>query len=144
MKAVETKEYISIIEECFSLDEELCKKWHIAAPGTSEECSKKTVDDLNKAHISFKFYKVMLQKKLVGFYGTEEIGNKLYVNTIFIKPKYRNKDLSIKFLKLIPRPFTTYLYAKNERAINWYLKNGGKVKMNFVFNQNPAVEIEVR
>jgi hypothetical protein len=65
---------------------------------------------------------------MVGFFGTEEY---IYVNTIFVNPSYRKSEYMKAFYKcltsIVGDNYITALYKKNTRAIQFYIKNNGKV-----------------
>lgn len=111
------------VTECFTSDPDLLEKWHIAAPGTLDECVSKTMKDVEKLDDSFKFYTVIVDGSLVGYWGTQ-FGK--YINLIFIKPLFRCKSFVTKFLKEIcdrmPDEFLTAVYEKNEPAVRFYAK----------------------
>lgn len=117
-----------LIESNFKLDKDLIKKYHIEEGNCYKTASKRTYNDLLKADKSFKLYGVFFKEDLLGFFGTE-FNN--YVNTIFVKPIYRNKEYMKNFFSLIKETvgdkFYTALYNKNTRAIDFYKKNGGVV-----------------
>lgn len=117
-----------LIESNFKLDKDLIKNYHIEDKNCYKVASKRTYDDLLKADKSFELYGVFLKDDLLGFFGTE-FNN--YINTIFVKPIYRNKEYMKQFFNLIKKTvgdkFYTALYNKNTRAINFYKKNNGVV-----------------
>ena len=118
----------NLIEDNFKLDKELIEKYHIEEGNDYKKCSKRTFEDLQNVDESFKLYGYFEDDKLIGFFGTE-LGN--YINTIFVKPEYRNKEYMNKFvdsiLDTVGNKFYTALYNKNTRAINFYKKLGGQV-----------------
>ena len=117
-----------IIEDNFKLDKDLIYKYHIESGNDYKKCSLRTYNDLLKADNSFNFYGVFEGTNLIGFFGTEYTN---YVNTIFVKPEYRNRRYMKKFFSLVKskvdNEFYTALYKKNKRAINFYLKNNGNI-----------------
>lgn len=60
-----------------------------------------------------------------------------------INKKHRNKEELSKFWDKIKSKlgddFNCFLWSKNERAINWLLKMGMKIKNEFEFNNNKIV-----
>ena len=134
----------SLIEDNFKLDKELIEKYHIEEGNDYKKCSLRTFTDLQNDvdHDSFKLYGVYNNGDMVGFFGTE-FNN--YINTIFVKPEYRTKEYMNFFINyitmIVGKKFYTALYTKNERAIEFYKKIGGKVMENL--NDGKAVFIKV-
>lgn len=74
-----------------------------------------------------RYYKVIYQKKPIGYFVTFE--NVLYSFAINIK--YRKKDILLhwwkELKKTLNKGFTCYLDEQNERAINFLQKNNMKI-----------------
>jgi hypothetical protein len=120
---------LDVIQNNFKLDKDLIDMYHIESGKGYEICSLRTYNDLkDKTDPSFKFYGVYKEDELIGFFGTE-LG--YYVNTIFVKPEYRNKETMSNFYKCLTDiagdTFVTALYSKNTRAIDFYLRNNGNI-----------------
>jgi hypothetical protein len=119
------------IEGClrkyFSTDKDLIDKWHIASGKDLEHCVQRTLKDL-KTNVfpSFVFYEI---ENDVGFFGIEESGE--YLTTFFINPKNRNKeDIKViwnTMLEALKPNFKSGLFKKNTPAINFFLKNEGRM-----------------
>jgi len=123
----------SIIENGFKLDKDLIGIYHIESGTDYKTCATRTYNDLKNTTLpSFKFYGVFEDDDLVGFFGTEDIDHGVhYVNTIFVKPEYRNRAAMKGFYKcltdIVGNNYVTALYKKNSRAIDFYLNNNGKI-----------------
>lgn len=135
----------SVILESFKTDQELIDTYHVVSGSGLDNCVNKTFNDLNKADPSFKFYLLEDNNKQLGFFG-KEYSN--YLTTIFIHPDYRNKQSVSKIWNLIKNefttPFYTAIYKKNTRALNFYLKNNGRIIREDVYENNPFVLIEFK
>lgn len=122
-----------IIKECFSSDNELLEKYHIYSGKGIDSCVEKTFQDLSSLKDNYKFFKVISEDKLVGFFGIEKVENLIGLSGFFIKPEYRkNKQ---EFWKLIKKemnykPFLCGIFKKNTRAINFLKSMSGKVILN--------------
>lgn len=132
-----------LIEDNFKLDKELIEKYHIEEGNDYKKCCLRTYNDLQKdVDNSFKLYGVFDNNNLIGFFGTE-FDN--YINTIFVKPEYRNKKYMEFFTNYmfltVGNEFYTALYTKNKRAIEFYKKLGGKIVKDL--NDKNAVLIKV-
>lgn len=127
------------VRECFATDPELLEKWHIAAPGTLDQCVEKTAKDAEGFDLSFRFYLAFVGEELVGYWGTEW---DRYLNLIFVKPNYRKPNFMKDFWKYIKRSmngrFATAVYARNLPAIGFYSKHGKKIQ-EFQIHGHPAV-----
>lgn len=126
MKAKLTKNIQSVIERCYSNDDELLEKWHIIAPTTHRSAVLHTLSVFRKSD-KFKMYELFEKGKFAGYIGVEETDLK-YINGFFIMPKYRKKEYFEKFFDMIRHLVGegAYIpvYAKNERAATWLAKNG--------------------
>lgn len=124
----ETKDYYNIIKECYSNDQELLDKWHIVSGTNLDNCVNDTMTRIKSYKNNCKFFNIYKEDKLIGFFGT--IWNN-YLLTFFVMPEYRKKeymkDIWNLFTKDLQKPFYSSLYDKNERAINFFLKNNGKI-----------------
>jgi len=129
MQVKEIELSLDIIESHFKMDEDLLNIYHIEAGNGYKQCALRTFEDLkNTTFPTFKFYGVYEDEKMVGFFGTEEY---IYVNTIFVNPSYRKSEYMKAFYKcltsIVGDNYITALYKKNTRAIQFYIKNNGKV-----------------
>lgn len=121
-----TKNFKSVLSECFSTDPILVEKYHISAGEGLEACVEKTFEDLMKANVSF--YVVSSEKETIGFFGIEHIDNYKALTGFFIKPEYRS--LKKDFWKTIQKTmdnksFLCGVYNKNTRAIKFLKEMGG-------------------
>lgn len=118
------------IRECFASDPALTAKWHIAAPGTVDECVNRTMQDIETTFDlnSFRFYRAYSGDELIGYWGTE-FGQ--YVNLIFLKPSYRTTEYREKIWseieKTVAPKFYTAVYSKNLPAVKFYSARGTKI-----------------
>lgn len=142
----EIKLSYSLIEDNFKLDKELIEKYHIEEGNDYKKCSLRTYNDLIETtdKNSFKLYGVYQDDQLIGFFGTE-FNN--YINTIFVKPEYRNKECMKLFtnyiIDVVGKEFYTALYKKNTRAINFYIKLGGKIMKELKEHNAVIIKVEV-
>jgi hypothetical protein len=141
---LEVSNDLQIVRTMFSLDQDLIEKYHIYAGKGLEACCDKTIEDLKKADESFKLFSIKDEDEIIGFFGKERTN---YLNTIFIHPEYRTKEKMGEIWELIksefPKVFYTALYKVNERAINFYLRNKGKVIKEMNVNNNLIVLLEI-
>lgn len=140
------EEVKSIIHECFSGDKELIEKYHIKAGTSLEECVEDTFNVLKTCvNFDFEFYKVMNKSGIVcGFIGVEPAG--CFLTTFCIKQRYRVSEYKDAFWNLIMKifkgeSFNSGLYKKNDRAINYLIKNGCEIKSESKYNDHPIVII---
>lgn len=136
----------SIICECFSGDNELVSKYHIKAGTSLEECVEDTFNVLKTGvNFDFEFYKVLNSAGVVcGFIGVEPGIN--FLTTFCLKKRYRLNEYKDALWNLIVEifkgeSFNSGLYKKNERAINYLIKNGCEIKSESRYNDHPIVII---
>lgn len=142
MNYYQEQNYEKYIEIMFPLDKDLIEKYHIEAGNGEEKCTARTISDIKTTtNEDFKFYIITEGNEVIGFFGEEF--NKKYINTIFVSPFYRNKEKMKEIWNLISshfmKPFATSLYKKNSRCIDFYIKNGAKIKKEFISNNNDVV-----
>lgn len=94
-----------------------------------------------------EFYTVIENDKLIGYFGKEvAIGNVKYLTGFFINPEYRTKDYTSKFWNLIKDTmsgrFYCGLYKKNTPAIDFIVKNSGKLVLELDFNKSVIFQVE--
>lgn len=142
MHTLEISNIHSHIEAMFPLDKDLSDKYHVSSGSNVQACIERTKFDLSFVDKSNKFYVLYNGDEEIGFFG-KEFDN--YLNTLFIVPAYRNKEIMPAIWNTIKssftKPFYTALYSKNNRAIEFYKKNGGSVEKTFSFCNEPAVMI---
>ena len=135
----DASEIKSIMQECFAADKDLLNKWHISAPASLEVCVEKTFNDMKKVDSSFQFFVAFVQGTLVGYWGVE---SGCYMNLIFVKPEYRNKEFLTLFWNEIEARmgdrFYTAIYSKNKPANDFYSKLGTTID-TFELDGHPAV-----
>lgn len=119
------------IDECreflmthYGEDSDLINTYHIASGSGVKGCVDRTMSDLSGC-IDLRVFKI--DDSCV--FGMELDGD--YLNLIYIRPQFRNKDSMGKIWSTIrstlSKKFVTALHNKNTRAINFYLKNKGIV-----------------
>ncbi len=128
MYYLEATNYKEFLFECFGTDPELIEKWHIESGTNLETCVERTFKDLQNNKV--KFYILIDNNNLIGYFGKEENNNSLYLTGFFIKPEFRTKEIVKKFWNCVNTEFmgdTFYcgIYKKNEPAYNFLLKNEG-------------------
>lgn len=115
------------VAECFSLDQALISKFHIYSGKGLDACIEKTVDDLEAAP-ELSFFLLMDEEALVGYFGKESSN---YLSTIFIHPKYRDRESIGKVWNQIcsefPSEFYTSIFKKNEPAVRFFTRNGTQI-----------------
>lgn len=126
MKAIPIDNYSSLIFECYETDNELIEKWH-TENSNLEKCVEFEIDYLKTNNVSV--YKLLDDsKETVGYFGEQFINNTNYLTGFFIKPEYRKKQYIKEFWNIVNllfenQVFYAGLHKKNERAINFLLKN---------------------
>ena len=71
---INRNDYYDIVWRCFEGDDELMDRWHVVAPASLNNAVDDTVNVLrNELDCSFKFFKVLLDSDVIGFFGTEKI-----------------------------------------------------------------------
>lgn len=141
---IEVKNFKEEIKRGFATDEALLSSFHVYAGKGLDACVEKTCSDLmDDTHHSFRFYNVYKSDELVGFFGEEDVDGTRVINTVFVYPQHRNKNVMFDFVELLAPPFITGLYAKNIPAINFYKKNGGKIIKEFKHDGHNAVILVV-
>lgn len=119
----------------FQDDEELLTNIHIS-PGTLDHCVDHTFESIKKEADFYKgdiaFYIVSCNGVHVGF--TITINNDPRPNELYsfgINIKHRNKDLLVGWLKavseLLAYSYYIVLWSKNDRAIQFFKRNGFSV-----------------
>jgi hypothetical protein len=136
VKRISKNELPRVVEIAFRGDTDLFKKYHQA--NSDEETSiKNTVDRIiDTATIyDLTFYKVIFEKKVIGYFVVAEEPKLLY--SFGINIKYRTKQVIGKWWevtkKQLPKEFKVMLYKKNTRAIDFMQRNGMKV-----INEDPT------
>jgi hypothetical protein len=140
-KVQDRKEIKSVVEKCFSGDDELINKYHIKAGTCLEDCVEDTCNVLeNYTCWDFEFYKI-IDKDVIGFIGFEPSIS--HLTTFCLIKEHRtekNKKGMWTFINyLLPEGFNSALYKKNERAIKYLTHNGCTVKSESVYNNEPIV-----
>jgi len=132
MKFIEVKNYKNIIQECFKTDQELLDKWHIESGKGLEKCVERTYKDLMSLEENLKFFSIIYENELIGFFGSEKFYDTKALTSFFIIPKARNKYILNQFWNNINNHFDNDrflcgIYSKNTRALNFLFKNQGKI-----------------
>jgi len=137
MKAVQTNDFGIIIKDLFPKDKQLMDYYHVYSGKGEDICVEKTIHDISKFDKSFKFYKVILKNKLIGFFGIEYNNN---LSTLFLLPEYRKRDYVKNYWNLIKnhlqKPFYSALYSKNKPCIDFFIKNGAKIITKGIHDNN--------
>lgn len=132
-----TKDYASIIKECFLQDKELLNNWHIEAGKDHLVCVQRTINDIKNFDKSFEFFVVKDKEKNIGFFGIE-FGN--FLSTLFLLPEYRNSKYISQFWleiqKRLFKPFYSALYSKNKPCSEFFLKNGATIIKKDYYKDN--------
>ena len=119
----------------FSDDLDLLTQYHIS-PGSLDHCVDHTMEfiDENAKYYKddIKFYAVKYGEVVIGYtivILNEKTPNELY--SFAINVNYRKKDILQEWLQEVKKELGEYyivLWSKNTRAINFFEKNGFKVK----------------
>lgn len=133
----------SVVLECFRDDHDLLNKYHIKAGSSLSECVEDTCSVLkNGTNFDFTFYKLINDAGIIcGFLGVEPDSS--HLTTFCLKKRYRVKEYKDSLWKIIVgflgEEFNCGLYAKNERAVNFLLKNGCSIGIKSTYNDNDIV-----
>jgi len=133
-----TQNYGEVIEKCYSSDQELLDKFHILAPTTMGEALVHTVSVFINCATSggYEMFKCEVDGNFAGYFGLEKAqigdGTIQLLTGFFIMPEYRTRPFRYKFLRVIKGKFPenkilTLIYDKNQRAVKFFKRNGGKV-----------------
>lgn len=132
IKKISKTEIPSLIATAYEGDSELLDKYHsenmhgdvnfpIAVLSTLD-----TIDDVSKTR-KLSYYKVIYQKKAIGYFVTFED----FLYSFGINIKYRNREVLIGWFeavkKVLGKHFRCMLYDINTRAINHLQKQGMKI-----------------
>lgn len=146
-----TKNYGEIIEKCYSSDQELLDKFHILAPTTLEKALVNTVSVFINCATSggYEMFKCEVDGEFAGYFGLErqKVGDGVLqlLTGFFVMPKFRERSYRYKFLRVIKGKFPqgrilTLIYDKNERAMKFFKRNGGRVISVFEQEVNGNIE----
>lgn len=114
----------------FDVDEELVEKYH-NADKTLGEAIAGNVKNINELaeNVDLRCYAVYWGENIIGFFVMAYHNSMLY--SFGINKKYRVKNILIDWVGYIKEMASEYLVcplnAENERAINFFLKNGFRV-----------------
>lgn len=126
------------IEHCYSQDQEFIEKYVMGRPATVQECMERGKLDLGDTS-SMIMYQIWDKKELVGYFGKDFT----FLNSFFILPGYRNKDVYKKFWKIVKSKFigTIYcgLFAINTRGIAFIKKAGFKKVSSVKIREEDAI-----
>jgi hypothetical protein len=119
---------LNAIKIGFDNDIDLLSKYHYL----DNECHIKCVTDTHKKIIDFtesyaaEWFELIVDNRVIGFTVISQAYNILYSFAINIE--YRNVDNLTTWFEavsfMLDENFTCLLYAKNERAIDFLVKNG--------------------
>lgn len=130
-RIIDAEEIEQIVKDCWASDEEPLSKYHVCAGQGLDKCVGSTINVLlNNTDKSFKFYKVIVENELFGFFGAEDIMDG-FLTTFFVMPKYRTKEWLEHYTDMIDglfgKQYHTSIYDHNTRAEQWLLKTGFKM-----------------
>jgi hypothetical protein len=136
----------SIVEECFSGDEDLLNKYHIKAGRGLDECVADTYNVLKMyTAFDFEFYKID-DDGLVGFIGVEP--SIRHLTTFCLKKQCRTKENKWKLWEMInsffEKGFMCGIYKRNSRAIKFLTDNGCVIFKETEINGHPIVVIDFK
>lgn len=131
----------SLLDKYWPLDKGLLK-YHISNSGSIEDRIARTLKDFEVASPDIEIYEF---PDNIGFFAKESDD---YLTTIFVNPEFRNKKYMGFIWNTIKSKmndtFYTALYSKNTKAINFFLRNGGKViEKGFTPENNEYQLIEI-
>lgn len=110
-------------------DIELMAKFHVEPDMPFEKCVSRTMEMIKEVEAFKKpiYYKILHNKQPIGYVATFD--NFLY--SFGINQKFRKKDILIAWFNEVKRilkgEFFSMLYANNQRAILFLIRNGMKV-----------------
>lgn len=127
-----------LIAECFSSDPNYISN-HWASDQGLDSCIEITNKELSEC-LDHQLFQVILEDgKVAAMFGIE---NNNILNPFFIKPKYRKKEFIGPLMKIVQSKLNkTYfmgLYSKNKPVMDFFLKNGGRVKAKGSFHDQPV------
>ena len=118
-----------LIELGFGDDPELMSKYQ-QLPTEFEETVQRNVDNIREMseHLPLSYYKVLWGEEVIGFTVLEFANSILY--SFGINIKFRKKEVVTEWIEKVEQlfkgSFQCVLWDKNERAINFLIRNGMK------------------
>lgn len=126
-----TKDYATVLKECYESDSNLLSEWHVEAGNGLDRCVERTLEDFSKCGEDFKFFVIREEGELFGYFGTECIDGNSFLTGFFIMPKYRNDAGHNKFWSEVKNQihnnFFVGIHDKNTPAKKFLEKSGGRV-----------------
>lgn len=150
-KISRTKDYEDVIEKCYSSDKDLLDKYHILAPTTLKDAVSNTLSVFVNCGATggYEMFKCEVDGNFAGYFGLErqKMGDGVLqmLTGFFLLPEYRRRSVRYKFLRVIKGKFPqgkilTLIYDKNERAMKFLKRNGGKVISRFEHDIKGKIE----
>lgn len=138
MKLIPKNELENLYRKYWYMDKDGIISVHISGADNIDDCIKRTLKDLELVD-NLVVYEL---DNDYGFFGYE---TKEYLPIIFVNPKNRNKS-DMKYIvecinNTMSDPFYFGLYSKNKKAINFVLKNGGKIVFEGLTNRKEHATI---
>lgn len=142
-KLIDKNDIYSIIEECYSSDDNFIKNFHELNNASTSDCISRTANDLVKYDV--KIFGLYNNDELVGYFGDELFENTNWLSGFFIIPKYR-KEFKTKIWEAIVNHFNSNfnvaMMVKNIPAKRYLLNNGCKFKKLIVTSDGIAEVFE--
>jgi len=136
--AKKTHDIKRVIADCYKTDNELIEKYHKLSPTTFGEAVLYTVGALTEIKNELEFFELYCDNEFCGYFAIQ--AEKFLVG-FFILPKFRNKEVMLKFWRIVKSKFKRDifcgLYEHNTRAIKFLKKTGftlfNEVEPNMLF-----------
>ena len=131
IKVNKTTNFFDVISACYETDPDLLERYHVLAPVDLQTAINHTVQQfLKSSEMGFyTMYELRIDGNLVGYFGREvPHKNMQLLCGFFILPKYRTKEVMLKFWRIVRSKFEkeiwTYIFDKNTRAVQYLTKKG--------------------
>lgn len=129
MILTETKDYKSVLEDCYSSDKEFIDKYHDTPGAGLENCVGRDTS-LFSAIPGYVMYDISEGEKRVGYFGVDGNYEPPFMFGFFIKPEFRTAESLDEFWKNVRLKFQSdFLGAcspNNTQALNHMISRGGE------------------
>jgi hypothetical protein len=116
-----------VVHSCYSEDPILIASYHDQAGMTLNGCVSDTIEVLRES--GTKFFVMKEDNEVVGYFGSavRDFGWNI-LSTIFVRPKYRNRESLKEFWDIInnyfeSKVFLTFIYSQNAPADRFFSRH---------------------